>query len=824
MEQVKTSNSEPHYYSERLRQKLNRLRQAPVTIVEAPSGYGKTTAVRDFLKTALPQKTPVLWYTAASDEAHSSGFLRFCSELEKIDGDAGLRLLNIGLPTTATVGGACDVLRSIKCPSEAYLVIDNFQYIQTGLSQAFFTALVEHGGVKLHIVIITQMLQRDLLAVVSSRGVLHINTAELRLRAEDIQSYFAIAGHNIAPEDTEEIARRTGGWIIAVYLILRAYRDTGSLSDNYGILTLMEQLVWDALTDEQQTFLLRLSPLGMATAYQACAVCGWEELPLYVCEALSNPFIRYDAKEHSYEPHSILSELLIRKRHERGNEFERECLLNAGDICLNSGSTVRALDFYAQAGAFERILRLDLTSFYFEKVGTTPFYELALQLSQSCTKELMQKYSLSMLQIAYALLTAGMDEEYGALLDALYPMLEKSDDEVSYLLGEWTLLHSYRLFPNIDEMTTLLKQADRLFDGKCSRVITPNAPWCYGIYTPFLVLHTVPGAAEREADALEKYIELYSRLTGGHGSGADVLFRLEHKHYQGELREAEILAYKAQYIAQGRRQKVIQLTATLHLAEIALEKADTSGWRHAIASLESTPGALLNIFTLSSAMETAQGLLLMELDKTEDAADWLGNGDFSGRQLPKLKSDRMTVYLGTLLKQKKYARLVGTVGAVYPEGVQVNCFQDVYIALITALGMLHSGDRKKATELVCAAVRMALPDRLFLPLLYYGLLLDGLVEDCIARDFPEQFARFETEKESFRSAHSEIYPELTPDELPGDLTAREREVALLAAKGLRNGEIAERLTVSETTVKFHLRTVFQKLDIDRRSKLAEKLK
>jgi LuxR family maltose regulon positive regulatory protein len=60
--------------------------------------------------------------------------------------------------------------------------------------------------------------------------------------------------------------------------------------------------------------------------------------------------------------------------------------------------------------------------------------------------------------------------------------------------------------------------------------------------------------------------------------------------------------------------------------------------------------------------------------------------------------------------------------------------------------------------------------------------------------------------------------------LPANLTAREYEVANLAAEGLRNSEIAEKLMVTENTVRFHLRTVFQKLDIDRRAKLAEKLK
>ena len=56
------------------------------------------------------------------------------------------------------------------------------------------------------------------------------------------------------------------------------------------------------------------------------------------------------------------------------------------------------------------------------------------------------------------------------------------------------------------------------------------------------------------------------------------------------------------------------------------------------------------------------------------------------------------------------------------------------------------------------------------------------------------------------------------------LTERERDVAELAAQGLHNNEIAERLYISENTVKRHLKVAFQKLNIDRRSRLIEMLR
>jgi DNA-binding NarL/FixJ family response regulator len=58
-----------------------------------------------------------------------------------------------------------------------------------------------------------------------------------------------------------------------------------------------------------------------------------------------------------------------------------------------------------------------------------------------------------------------------------------------------------------------------------------------------------------------------------------------------------------------------------------------------------------------------------------------------------------------------------------------------------------------------------------------------------------------------------------PDPLEA-LSARERDVLALVAEGLRNREIAERLVISETTVKTHVRHVLEKLRFRNRAEAA----
>ena len=53
-----------------------------------------------------------------------------------------------------------------------------------------------------------------------------------------------------------------------------------------------------------------------------------------------------------------------------------------------------------------------------------------------------------------------------------------------------------------------------------------------------------------------------------------------------------------------------------------------------------------------------------------------------------------------------------------------------------------------------------------------------------------------------------------------ELSSREKEVVSLVASGLRNKEIAEKLFISEQTVKTHLSNIFQKLGLGDRLELA----
>ena len=119
---------------------------------------------------------------------------------------------------------------------------------------------------------------------------------------------------------------------------------------------------------------------------------------------------------------------------------------------------------------------------------------------------------------------------------------------------------------------------------------------------------------------------------------------------------------------------------------------------------------------------------------------------------------------------------------------------------------------------------MALPDEVVMPFAENADLLLPLLGE-LGRD-PEYHGvtlRIADLSKGVRQVRTALQESLNGVTDRVDLTAREREISLLAADGLTNREIAAGLNISENTVKTLLKRSFEKIGVNSRSLLKEKI-
>jgi len=809
--------SDIHYYSDHLQSKLNLINSHKCAVIEAPSGYGKTTAVRHYLDNTAVDTDSVHWFVAM-DETPAVLYRRLCREIGHIDKRTGERLSRIDFPNAFTIEETCDAIMSMECHRKTWLVIDNFQFFSAILPPAFLAALSEHGGDELRIIIITQPLDKNSISDLINRDILYINVHDFTWSAEDIRLYFNLNGSEICKIDATKVRNLTEGWIVAVYLQLCTYRETGAFSDE-AVLQLIEDLIWNKMTNKQQHFFMLLSPFENCTLDQMCSISGCDTLPDYAVESLSMPFVQYITKERTYKPHNVLHELIVIKRRELGEEFENECLKKAGDLYRKEGKIADAVYYYAKIDDYDRILSLDLSHVIYMEIGYRTFSEIALDIAQNCPVEITHKYPLSMLCVAWAVKLLERDDVFEELLKKLDSLLP----ETGSLRAEWLLLSAYLHFPLLEKMLPIVQKSATMFNGNCSRVILPEAPWAFYEYRQMTAFHVKEGATDHEADVLEEFIRIYSPLTDGHGNGADSLFRAELAFLRCDTSHAEVLAHKAAFLAEHKHQKIIQAGAAKLLAEIALLKADADSWQRAVNAIEhAASGSAQNTVMLRTTLDVVYSSLLNQLHDYSRVTDWLKIADFMHEQLPaSVRVNAVAIHTIYLMGQGEPARLIGLLQTMPLDKLTVYAKSLYYFLL--AIGFSLLGDRKQARVHLELSAEMFVPDNLLHYFVSFSELLKGVSDELIEDKYPNFLAQYKEYKEQYALGWRTLHNAIVANELPSDLTEREYEIALLAAEGLRNNEIATKLFVSENTVRAHLRTIYQKLDIDRRAKLAQKL-
>ncbi len=151
--------------------------------------------------------------------------------------------------------------------------------------------------------------------------------------------------------------------------------------------------------------------------------------------------------------------------------------------------------------------------------------------------------------------------------------------------------------------------------------------------------------------------------------------------------------------------------------------------------------------------------------------------------------------------------------------IEKTLLPEIYLHLMGATVYHILGENDKAIEHIDEAIDLCLPDGLLGALLEYRSPLDGLIDQrLMLKDKSAQKKLAELHK--IRNAGwTKLHNLLLERNVSETLTVREREVARLAAFGLSNSQIAERLHIEVQSVKSYIFTAMNKVGAEKRTEL-----
>ena len=814
-----------------LQAKLAQISEHGLTVVEAPSGFGKTTAVREYLASEFDATTRVQWYTCLG-ESPAKAWAGICSLFGSTDSSLAEELMELGPPAAQNLADIATLLRTCSCDRISFFIIDNYQLFEHAAPRKFLAALSTCQIKNLHLVVITQPLKDEPQTTHSPHH--HIGTQDFYFGNACIAKFCHQTGLKISAESIEQIQAVADGWIAAIRLQLRSYKESGCFLSSKDINTLVETAIWSKLSGEEKHFLVAVSLLDGFTARQAAIMGDGESMPGSIATLLSLEFfMRYVADKKVYSMHSILREYLLQRFTLQPPAVMDAMHRKAAAACLEVRDYYQAAVFLMHVRDHEAILSLPFSTEYLYNNKDRGLVDFFRQVVDTCPPHVLQKYPVFLVLIAYLFYRNGEAQYFFKLTDMLRTLFESRQElpgqELERAKAEFYMLISFTEYNDIIKMSAWHRKAyavlQTLPGQPRSIVFQGSMPWAVGVASYLSVYWNTSGQLQQELDAMDECLPIYSELASGHGAGAEHVFRAEALLACGQDVEAEALCHKATYRASDAEQFGVCLCAEVALAQIAIMRGDAAAYAATRVSITRTATASGQRSVMRMG-ELCLVVLNLCLGITDGAPLWLFSVEGIRKALYAhavpyglMVHGHLLLHEGRIPPLRGLAALLdslsrSTMLSRNMNYVLLQVYRDIYLAVAE----LKARHQKKAEIHLDEALNLALPDRVYLPFAEHAETLlpllerlkagfnDSRMEECISlcRRWAAGVAAVRREQTGTAAV----------------LSPREREIALLIREGLSAGQIAARLFLAESTVASVRKEIYRKLDIHSKMELA----
>lgn len=847
---------------QRLATQLRHVIDVPITLISAPAGFGKTTAMQETLHALQKEHAAALaWLTLDTQDNDPVHFWRYAALAlhTALPACGAVMIEALAGPQPAPVRPLLTVtINEISAAAQRLvLILDNYHFIDLPAIHDDLTFLIEHAPSNLHVVLITRADPPLPLHRWRAQGrLLEMRAADLRFDQTEAAALLNDVMHlELSAEDIMTLLHQTEGWPAALYLAGLALREVSAVPslarrDYIAHLTQSNRFIIDYLTGEAlahqpaeaRTFLLRISVLdrfcgslcdavtettGSAARLEALAQDHPFIIPLGRSTPDAEPWFRF---------HQLFSDLLRSQARLTFPEDIAALYRRAAAWHAERGDVEQAIEYAFAGSDFAHAAQL------IERAASTLVMEGRASLLERWQDQLPDAWRQTLprasVAFAWALILRGRYSEAA-------PYLERAEATISLndpaLRGE---LYAARavLAETQGRVAEALEHARQALDLAPADHLIAQAV----AYTAIAGALRATGDVDAAITAYEQAVPLCQAarlplpaLLGRAHLGLLYLM-------QGRLRSAEaalqpaletavfipaaspvFIAYSAILIERNQLED-----AHRHLQH-ALDLAQQSGHTAALAQCH------IHL----ARLRRAQGNLAGAQVALDAAAAYVAQGVPAWIE-PVLIAERVHLYLDQGAATRARHVLAGHSTAVETTAGATR----EALPLAHARLLLHQGRSADARALLdnilASAEQSGRCGRMIEALILRALACDALNDETAALDDlqralalaePEGYVRIFLDAGArlarllhrigsiYANCLLAAFPPSVRDraadllELPEPLTDRERDVLRLMARGLTYQQIASELIVSVNTVRYHVKSLYSKLQVNSRT-------
>ena len=797
------------YISERLQERLRPISRCALTTVVAPMGYGKTTAVN--------------WYLAERAKAEDAAVVRisvysdhlaiFWKSVQDAFEHAGIPLLR-GYACPDDAAGASlladDLCHGLAGRGSVYIFIDDFHLLTDGRITEFLCALVNRLPENVHLIVASRdrFLPGDAVMRLGSR-VYPIGAEHLRLNHTELSIYAHRCGTDLTDAQVETLLHASEGWFSAVYLNLRTLSEHGALPDRHSdIYTMFSAAMIEPLSPRQQEFLAVMGLADEFTAPMARFITGDPDTDrLLTMLTEQNAFVTRLPDGVSYRFHHMMKTCAEQAFAALPEQTRRTYHGRYGAWYAAHGQYLHALAAYRKGEDYDAVLQVIQDDAGILLAALSP--EEVLAFLDACPRSTLQTHPLTLLVLMRRMFTWQQIpktlELRALLLAGIEAHPELPDAERNNLLGECDLIMSFLQYNDIAAMSRLHRSAAARMTRPAISIRNEGS-WTFGSPSVLMMFHRAPGQLDAELDAMNACMPHYYRLTNGHGQGAERIMDAEAALLRGRFADAAIFLERARAAIAGNGQENMALCCDFLARRLSLftdigQRAKLEKRRERLLAHHNV--SWLNLWNAAAAYHHA---LLGSTDSIPEA--YRRHRLFTVRTLapgkPMIEMIENQVYLA----QGEYAHVIGR-----SEGLLTQCeamhyaLVALHIRIQTAAAYEMLGKHGEARALLERALADAEPDGFALPFAENFRYLEPLLTERLQGGLTGRIVRLGGLAGQRRAAAER------PAVLAA-LTERECAIVGLMTQRLSNREIAEKLYLSEGSVRQYVNQIYAKLCIE----------